>query len=519
MKKAIKTTIAILFAISVLISCCFLPTLSTNNAYAGLLSMDVWSKDMYESGFKGVSYSGNVEIKESKIYFGEKSSSKAQAISQYKLYNMTGKIRKCGFTAGLTINIEQFGNMQNNALGLAFGLQYSSTKIASKNTVFVYVKKSSDTLVLGVNAYDNKGTATEVVSPLAIEQLFVRENEDAFRLGVIVDETGGIKVLIDDFLLTEKPDANLNFAGYIGVGQTESDYETDEDDIIPNLWSVENFTVTGVSNNIPKTTDVAEDFDNNEFNTNLLYTYAYINYADDCYLTTVDNKLEFKNVSSAFMSTRYPYSNYEMTFDLCDIQREPEYDSEFNVLKPVSNKIGIALYSSDYDKHTNKGIFLELRPDGWTNTSPAENTKAVVVKDGVELYSEVLPTRFNLWDKNYSGKVFNVKITLTDGVIALYIKPTTQTGYEQAFTYDLGGAGQGYVKIYASGTSKAMQILSDFSESLASSFTIDNFTICNNDYDASADAIVGYASSRVPSFKHYDYVNSWDIGDLLFGGK
>ncbi len=507
MRKTIKTTVTILLALCVLLLCAFLPSLTANEAYAGLLTMDVWNKEMYEAGFKGVTHSGGVEIVESNITFTKNSSGRAQAISQYKLYDMDGKIRECGFTAGLTITVGEVSSSATNSFGLAFGLQTSSTKIATKNTTFVYLKEVDGSLLLGVNSYGNTGTATAVVEPTEIEQLFSTDRERVFRLGVIVDEDGGIKVLIDDFVLIEKADAQVNFAGFIGLGQTDV-----------NEWTVENFTVTGVSNNVPRTTDVTEEFDNDEFNTNLLYTYAYINYADDCHLKTVDNRLEFKNISTAFMSTRYQYSNYELTFDLCDLQREPEYDAEFNVLKPVSNKIGITLYSAEYNNHTSNGVFLELCPDGWTNTSSAENTKAVVVKDGVELYSQTLAPSFNLWDKAYAGKVFNVKITLTDGVITLFLKLSDQVGYEQAFTYDLGGASQGYVKIYASGTSKSMQIKSDFSEALASTFTIDNFTICNNDYDNGSDVAVDFKSSKTPSILHFDYIDSWDIGDLLFGG-
>lgn len=510
MKITLKRTLTLLIAICVLIACCLIPSYSTNDAYAGLLSMDVWNKDMYEAGFKSVSYKGGVDVKEGKITFTKSCSPKAQAVSQYKLYDMKDKVRKCGFTAGLTITVGDNEDSVKGLFGLAFGLQTSNTEIASKNSVFVYIQETVDgndkALSLGVKVYDQKGNKSDCITPIDIEELFSTDRQRTFRLGVIVDENGGIKILIDDFVLTEKSDAGLDFAGYVGLGQTAV-----------NEWSVENFIVTGISNYAPRTTDITEDFYNDEFNVNQLYTYAYVNYADDCYLKPIDGRMQFKNVSTAYMSTQYQYSNYELTFDLCDIQREPEYDQNFKVLTPVSNKIGITLYSSDAKTHTSKGVFMELRPENWTNTSSAESTKVVIVKDGVELYSETLSGQFHLWDKSFNGKVFNVKITLTDGVVTLFLKLSNNVGYEQAFTFDLGGASQGYVKLYASGTSKSMQVESDFSESLVSTFSIDNFAISNNDYENTADVIVDFKSNKNPGMDHYDYVDTWDDSDLLFG--
>ncbi len=508
MKKSIKVITNVLL-ICAFVLFAILP-LTTPNVHAGLVEMQIWNKDMYEAGFQGGSlyYTGNVLTEQGKICFTEDTTPDARVISKYKIFNIEDKIRKCGFNAGLNINVLSISEEQDNMFGFVFGLAYSGAALQSRNSAFVFITEVNDELCVGLNKYDNTAIPETVISPISIEDKFVTDRGRAFRLGVIVDENGGIKILIDDNLLVEKADAELAFDGYAGIGQTQQ-----------NIWQVDNFVLTGTSNYLPSTTDVSINFDDDAFNANVIYTYAHVNYEDDCYLKPVNERLEFKNISTAYLSTLYEYSNYEMTFDITDIQRTAEYDENFNVLKPVSNKIGISLYSDEYNVLTSKGLSLELRPDGWSNVSSAQGTKAVVLKDGVEQYSVALEGDFHLWNKDFAGKTYNVKITLTDGVLSLSLKFSNQAGYTEVLSYDFGNAGQGYVKIYASGTSKAMAKKSNLAEAQVCNFTIDNFSIVNNDYSNGSDVYVDYQSSKVLPSTNYEYVDMWDSKDLLFGGN
>lgn len=491
----------------VFIMCCFAPVIFT--ADAGLVETYIWSKDMYESGFKGVYlyYTGNVGNYEDKIYFSRNTTADARVVSKYKVYNIKNKKRACGFTAGMNITVIETSESQDNKFGFVFGLAYSGAAAETRNSAFVYFTENDGDIYLGLNKYDSAGRAENCISPMLIKDKTVTGRQNTFRLGVVVEENGGIRIFIDDNLLVEKSDANIAFDGYMGLAQTDV-----------NVWQADNFVATGTSNYVPSTINVAENFDGNAFNVNAIYSYAYINYEDDCYLKPVNGVLEFKNVSTAFVSTMYVYSNYELAFDITDIQRVAEYDEDYNVVKPISNKIGVSLYSEDYNIVTNKGISLEFCPENSSNVSEASGTKAVILKDGEPLYEVSLSDKFNLWNKDFTGKVFNVKIILTDGEVTLFIKSSEETGYEKALTYDFGNASQGYIKIYASGTSKAMAVKSDLSEDSVCNFSIDNLSVKNDDYDNSANIYIDYKSSAVRSSVNYEYTDKWDKGDLLFGG-
>ena len=508
MKRSIRAIINVLLTCSFLL-CIILP-FTVPNAHAGLVEMQIWNKEMYESGFQGGSlyYTGNISNSGGKIVFDEDTTSDARIVSKYRVYNIEGKTRKCGFTAGLNIGISQISTEEDNMFGFVFGLAYSGASVQSKNSAFVYFTEVEGELYLGLNKYNNSAIPESCISPISIEDKMVTDREGLFRLGVIVDDKGGIKILIDDNLLVEKADANLSFDGYIGIGQTQQ-----------NLWQVDNFIVTGTSNHVPSTTDVSESFYDDKFNSNAIYTYAYVNYEDDCHLKPINERLEFKNISTAYLTTLYKYSNYELTFDITDIQRTAEYDSDFTVLKPVSNKISISLYSDDPKVLTNKGLTLEIRPEDWSNTTEAKSTKVVLLKDGVELYSKTMEEDFHLWDKDFAGTIFNVKIVMTDGVLSMNLKQSDRVGYTEVVSYDFGNAGQGHVKIFATGTSKAMAVKSNLAEAIVCNFTIDNFSIINNDYSKGSDIYVDYQSSKILPSKDYDYVDTWDKNDLLFGGN
>ena len=161
---------------------------------------------------------------------------------------------------------------------------------------------------------------------------------------------------------------------------------------------------------------------------------------------------------------------------------------------------------------------MEFCPENKSNVSEATGTDAVIIKDGTELYRIKLSEKFNLWNKNFDGTVFNVKIILKDGEVSLYLKTSAEVAYENVFNYDLGNAGQGFIKIYASGTSKSMAVKSDLSVDKACNFSIDNLTVKNDDYDASANIYVDYKGSAVKPSEDYVYTDKWDKNDLLFGG-
>ena len=440
MKLSLKVKSVFVILTLVTLCCCFLiPTVAT--ARAGLVETYIWNRDMYESGFKGATlyYTGNVVNYEDKIYFGNNTTSDARVISKYKVYNVKGKKRKCGFVAGLNVTVIETGEGADNKFGFAFGLAYSGAAVETKNSAFVYFTKNDGEIYLGLNKYDNSGRAETCIAPMPVKDKIVTGRENAFRLGVVVDENGGVRILIDDNLLVEKADANVAFDGYMGLAQTGV-----------NVWQVDNFVATGTSNYVPSTINVAENFDGDTFNVNAVYSYAYVNYEDDCYLKPVGGVMEFKNISTAFLSTVYTYSNYELAFDITDIQRTAQYDENYRVLKPISDKIGVALYSGEYNVLTSKGVFLEFCPENKSNVSEATGTNAVILKDGTELYRIKLSEKFNLWNKNFDGTVFNVKIILKDGEVSLYLKTSAEVAYENVFNYDLGNAGQGFIKIYAS---------------------------------------------------------------------
>ena len=209
----------------------------------------------------------------------------------------------------------------------------------------------------------------------------------------------------------------------------------------------------------PENTNIFEDFEDGEFNSNLFVSTSVDNGTFPSGVKIEDYNgskvLRFQNTKLAHFCTLHQYSNFEISFDIPYYSRHYTYDEYGNVTgKPcgnlafgfgeeVSTPVGYA-YTSDVD-------LIVLRSD----VIYSENQKAF----RTELKN------MNLFDPE-SDEGYSFKLTVVDGHYDVAVKPLKSDNYKVIATSDFNAQRSGYVNIWSTGNGN---------------FAVDNIKITNLD--------------------------------------
>ena len=213
----------------------------------------------------------------------------------------------------------------------------------------------------------------------------------------------------------------------------------------------------------PENPDIFEDFENETINVNALTAKMILNGSGPRtgqYVEEVDGNrvFRFQNVGESYLGTLYQYSNFEMTFDVLNLQRTTEYDDDGNVKAYKSQNFCISFgdESADYNggSYTQSTDLLIFQSTSLTSLTTPNNVNA-----GAKGY----PFGSNTCDKD-----FTVKLTMIDSVVTGYLKWIDETEFTEIIKYQVSEeTPTGYIHIWTTGTS--------------STFDIDNLSIKNLD--------------------------------------
>ncbi|MBO4468007.1 MAG: hypothetical protein J5766_01765 [Clostridia bacterium] len=324
---------------------------------------------------------------------------------------------------------------------LAFGLQSIEAEIGEEGNVELTFTNDG-ALKAGATAYTADGSKT-LIDPKGCGVALNR----SFAVKMAITSTGVLDISINNasFGQVKLP---VSGEGRFGILQTGSCGA-----VISGLILKCSFYER------PENTDIFEDFEDGEFNSNLFVSSSADNGVFPSGVKIEDYNgskvLRFQNTKLAHFCTLYQYSNFEISFDIPYYSRHYTYDEYGNVTgKPcgnlafgfgeeVSTPVGYA-YTSDVD-------LIVLRSD----VIYSENQKAFRAKlDGMSLFDPAT-------DEGYS-----VKVTVVDGHYDVAVKSLKSEEFKVIATSDFDAQRSGYLNIWSTGNGN---------------FAVDNIKITNLD--------------------------------------
>lgn len=415
-----------------------------------------------------------------------------------------------------TLNFSSFAEDGN--FSMAFGLNNLKNETGAEDSFAVKVNydSASKKFSIGVSEYTKDGEisvyASTVIGAIKINRdvtfkVFV---DTDCNLTVSVSPTGASSEtkLVSGYGLNVNPEGYIS---YISSGRNEITLSD------PQILVYEY--------DAPETIDYAETFDKNGYNSNVFYSASTASPITPSSLSVENGALRFKNTAAAYISTRYKYSNFELSFDITDMARTATFDDNGNVVSLINSWFGIAFGVNSIDEApdttTRYSTWLQLGRvvPGVENFVKPANVHYLLWDNNGNWNNVTDPqymTDFNPWSTKYDGEVINVKFAVTDGLVELFMKIDGDPDWgEPYFTYDFGKVKTGYVRIFTAGNTGIETKGIEYND--VGNFTIDNLSIKDTDHENAKTLLPTpeYKSNLWGKTPDYDYKTKPDDKDLI----
>ncbi len=418
----------------------------------------------------------------------------------------------------LTVN-EMVGD---KSFGLLLGAEYqSSGKIGNEKTSHFYIKKTNDGYAFGMDAYAEEGVKTTVIEETALNLATVEELPVRLEMG----SKGTLRVYFGNMSAAAYASDNATFFYEGFTGFVTDGTATDEENYIDALLS--EVTYKNSYYDRPENTNLSSDFTNDEYNSNLWYLSSTPYMADHRNGTYVkDGQLYFANVcNSNYISTWHKYGNFDMEYSITDLRREPVVTEAGNKIYPISSLIGIVFGAEfpqepfgtlEYNrpivyfesKPNDQGV--KVNPDTWDRTE--ECTQLVLRNMGFDKRID-LPAKYDFWDESKDGSVVDVKISVSDRNIKVYVKYGTETDYTLIADETMAFGVSGHIYVWSTGDDYYQEPNSVGAN--CGYAVLDNIKITNKDENAALTTVEFVSHRPTVSQDDYEYVDSYDKNDYL----
>ena len=475
-------------------------TLTALPVAAGRSEVGVVSEASLEGGIDGGTWvvSGKVTGEDDCMVFGEETSPTAKVTAMTKVGDYTRYGIENIFTAVFTINIESIPAQSGNRLAFAFGLSRVSATLGSDGVTEIYFMQDTQGLKMGITRYA-QDTADKTIKSISV---------------VPAQTVSGLTPYLD-FTVS----VTLNAAGQLIVtGQAEGSdtAATLCDASTPNNggYSKEGFICFGQNGrsiarisavrvlaysyeNMTTPLEMTENFDNGHYNVDAWYSRSDPSKYSPGGVYVENNALVFHNAANAVFGTRYSYSNFEMTFDLLDVQRSDEYDENNNLIAPKTEWLGISLgniaYNSIFDLSAGSEFMFSMEPSG--RRVLYDNLKPVEILGWNDGYKD------NFWSEENEGQVYNFRISMIDGLFTVYYKRQGDAQFpaEPFYEKQIAYTPSGYVRLIAYEPA---------------GFVFDNIRMVNKDAEP-VPVELTYTENSMPGTEDAVYTDTWDDADLI----
>lgn len=434
--------------------------------------------------------------------------------TKIKAFNLKeyGVEKLFGFSA--TLSFASFA--ENGKFSLAFGLDSLRSDAGANDSFSVEITHDSSKFVVGVVEYLKDGTTDVIFEQRAGAVQFNRDV--VFEVNVDTDNNLTVSMFPKDAtkasVIVNSKKLNVNPEGYMA-------FASDGD----NELSVKNPEMVVYNYDAPETIEYTETFDKNGYNSNVFYTNSTASPITPSSLSVENGALCFKNTAAAYISTRYQYSNFELSFDITDMARKATFDENGNVVSLINSWFGIAFGVNSIDEipdtTTRYSTWLQIGrvvPNVENFVEPAKVHYLMWDNSGTwnNVTEPQYMTDFNPWSEKFDGEVINVKFAVTDGLVELYMRTDGDPEWgEPYFTYKFDKMKTGYVRIFTAGETSIHEKGIEFNN--VGNFTIDNLSIKDTDHENAKKLLPKpeYKSNVWAKTSDYDYKTKPDDGDLI----
>ena len=458
-----------------------------------------------------------------KIVFAENSNRLSRIISNKKVNNMKDAGKDEWMSAELTLTITSAP--EGKRFGLAFALDNPSSRICSAYSNFLYFTAEGDEIKLGLSKYDAQGAENSLfISQSAIALLGEEIN---LTLNVAVD--GKLNIIVNG-VDVGVGDVTVNADGYVGLGQ-DAKFNA----------QISKLEVMAYENVTPLNSDIYETFDGNNYNANLLYSRGVTGYNKPSYAKVENGKFLFLNAGTSattqfnveenlgnekviktyyykqtsYITTRYAYSNVDLSFDLQFVGQSAADTSGFSI---ILGRDSYGESSSELKLEAEKlakGIKKDLYEVRFTKTNKSKINYDVDAfiefYNGEKLLEKVpLSQENNIFGNALYGKTISVWLQMLNGNLTVWLKTQGGNGFSKVYQVNTGDTPNGCVQIRANGSSQK-----DVFSTLGN-MTVDNISVTNFDMDAKKQTVA--FRTNIWDVSDFEYEDTWDDNDLL-GGK
>ncbi len=451
MKRKIRKTVLV----AVLVGAMLIPTLP---ARAGS-SVTIVDTTSYEAGLDDAAWydaDGDIVVEKGVLIFPNDSSSSTKLMSKAVVDQAT-QIDKM-LSAEFTVNFTSLPEGQKFIFAL--GLQSLSSDWGQAGNVELVFLKDGGTQKAGLSAYAEDGVETTLARPTSCGNGSVNVSIELSTSQKLKVTVGGRKIFDGSI-----PVSGQGSVGFLQTGSCGA--------------RISNFVYTCFKYDTPECPDIMEDFETGFYNKNVLksnmitgssYTPSQMIIKD----FNGSKVLMFENTKTAYVTTQYAYSNFELTFDVPFFRREALFDENDDVIAPKTDIMGISFgedsQTSDYITATD--MFCLAGPGGGYRVPSNKG-----MSNGLKDPSNVEP--------------FSVRLTVIDGFVKFETKLKKDANYTEMISYQLEQTPTGYIKIWA----PSGQVCN---------FAIDNFKLINKDVDGKK-IDVEYKSSEIPQPDDFAY--------------
>ncbi len=388
--------------------------------------------------------------------------------------------------------------------GILLGAERIRYTVGDVNTTFVYVANTSNGMGVGIAAYDENGDKTELLaSPVSVNTTYSMK---------IVGTGNSLQLFVNGSEVYNQAFEGV-LGGYFGFATTE---EGGDDAALSIAFS--NVNVVNDYYDVPQNTNIYETFDDNSLNTgiwHLAHNAPYLAGAAEA-----NGRWRCIDDNGSTLTTKYKYSNFDLSFDIPWVKRTTEYYDSGKVSSPACSWFGFffGIDESDYSnisyadqilgKKNGDCYTLRINPN-MVNGVPSGTTSIMFgrVLSGASKYD--LPKQYDLFDLDHEGRTFQVRFSCKDDVFALEVKWADETEWYHVFTVE-NSMVTGYISFtsYGSGANNSVH---------KGNMEWDNIVITNRDYNGNVIQ-VEKESEDLANPGDYGYADAKDPSDLLVDG-